>query len=42
VTVAAWREDGVAVSGGLASGERIVAAGAHKLIEGETVRVSAR
>jgi len=41
VKVAAWREDGVAVSGGLAAGERIVAAGAHKLIEGETVRVIA-
>ncbi len=40
VTVAAWREDGVAVSGGLASGDRIVAAGAHKLIEGEAVRVA--
>ncbi len=41
VKVAAWREDGVAVSGGLVAGERIVAAGAHKLIEGETVRVTA-
>jgi membrane fusion protein, multidrug efflux system len=41
VQVAAWREDGVAVSGGLAAGERIVAAGAHKLIEGEVVRVIA-
>jgi len=40
VTVAAWREDGVAVSGGLAAGDRIVAAGAHKLIEGEAVRVA--
>jgi RND family efflux transporter MFP subunit len=40
VKVAAWREDGVAVSGGLAAGERIVAAGAHKLVEGEAVRVA--
>ena len=40
VKVAAWREDGVAVSAGLAAGERIVAAGAHKLIEAEAVRVS--
>ena len=39
VTVAAWREDGVAVKGGLSAGERIVAAGAHKLVEGEAVRV---
>jgi multidrug efflux pump subunit AcrA (membrane-fusion protein) len=41
VKVAAWREDGVAVSGGLAAGERIVAAGAHKLVAGEVVRVTA-
>ena len=40
IEVAAWREDGVAVKGGLAGGERIVAAGAHKLSEGETVRVA--
>lgn len=40
IQVAAWREDGVAVSGGLAAGERIVAAGAHKLVEGEAVRVA--
>ncbi len=40
IQVAAWREDGVAVSGGLAEGERIVAAGAHKLVEGEAVRVA--
>lgn len=39
VTVAAWREDGVALSGGLPAGSRIVAAGAHKLTEGEAVRV---
>jgi RND family efflux transporter MFP subunit len=41
IKVTAWREDGVAISGGLADGERIVAAGAHKLIEGEMVRVIA-
>lgn len=41
IKVAAWREDGVAVQGGLAEGERIVAAGAHKLTEGEAVRVAA-
>jgi RND family efflux transporter MFP subunit len=41
VKVAAWREDGVAVNGGLVAGERIVAAGAHKLVEGEAVRVTA-
>ncbi|MDP2432219.1 MAG: efflux RND transporter periplasmic adaptor subunit [Pseudomonadota bacterium] len=40
IQVAAWREDGVAVSGGLVEGERIVAAGAHKLVEGEAVRVA--
>ncbi len=40
VTVAAWREDGVAVKGGLSEGDRIVAAGAHKLVEGEAVRVA--
>lgn len=41
IDVAAWREDGVAVRGGLSKGERIVAAGAHKLSEGEVVRVAA-
>lgn len=40
VTVAAWREDGAAVSAGLNEGERIVAAGAYKLMEGEAVRVA--
>ncbi len=41
VRVAAWREDGVAVDSGLSGGERIVAAGAHKLVEGEAVQVAA-
>lgn len=40
IEVAAWREDGVAVKGGLSAGDRIVAAGAHKLVEGEAVRVA--
>ena len=40
IQVAAWREDGVTVRGSLADGERIVAAGAHKLVEGEAVRVA--
>ncbi|MBI5329807.1 MAG: efflux RND transporter periplasmic adaptor subunit [Betaproteobacteria bacterium] len=40
VQVSAWREDGAAVSAGVSEGERIVAAGAYKLMEGETVRVA--
>jgi RND family efflux transporter MFP subunit len=40
VDVTAWRDDGVAISSGLAEGERIVAAGAHKLAEGEAVRLA--
>jgi membrane fusion protein, multidrug efflux system len=40
VRVAAWREDGVVVDSGLSGGERIVAAGAHKLVEGEVVQVA--
>ncbi len=39
VEVLAWREDGVRVGSGLADGETIVAAGAHKLTAGERVRV---
>jgi len=38
VTVGQYREDGVLVTGGVANGEWIVAAGVHKLREGETVR----
>ncbi len=38
VTVRQYREDGVLVTSGLANGEWIVAAGVHKLREGETVR----
>ena len=40
VSVVAWREDGVVVGAGLAEGESLVAAGAHKLSEGEVVRVA--
>lgn len=40
VEVAQFREDGALVSAGLAGGERIVAAGVHKLAAGETVRVA--
>ena len=38
IEVAAFREDGVLVRSGLIPGDRIVAAGAHKLKLGETVR----
>lgn len=40
VAVSAFREDGVLVSDGLQAGELIVAAGAHKLMPGEKVRVA--
>ena len=39
VQVAAFREDGVILSGGLNTGEKIVAAGGHKLMPGERVRI---
>lgn len=39
VTIAAYREDGVAVREGLNAGEIVVTAGVHKLLAGETVRV---
>lgn len=39
VSVAAYREDGVILSGGVNPGEKIVAAGGHKLIVGERVRI---
>jgi len=38
VTVAQYREDGVLVARGLAAGEWVVAAGVHKLRDGEVVR----
>jgi RND family efflux transporter MFP subunit len=40
VAVAAFREDGAFLSGGLRPGERIVAAGAHRLQPGEKVRIA--
>jgi len=40
VEVGAYREDGVTVLAGLAAGEVVVAAGAHKLLAGETVRLA--
>ena len=39
VNVVAWREDGAQLKEGLRIGERIVAAGGHKLMPGEKVRV---
>ncbi len=39
VQVAAWRDDGAAISGGLAVGERIVSNGVHRLAAGEKVRI---
>ena len=42
VEVAAFREDGTIVSSGLKPGELIVAAGAHRLMPGEKVRVAER
>lgn len=38
VSVAQYREDGVLISGGVRSGEWIVAAGVHKLADGQKVR----
>ncbi len=38
VSVGQYREDGVVVTAGLASGDWIVSAGVHKLIEGQVVR----
>ncbi len=38
IEVAAWREDGALVVGGLADKARVVVAGVHKLIEGTAVR----
>jgi multidrug efflux system membrane fusion protein len=39
VEVAAYREDGVLVKRGLAAGDRVVVAGVHTLVPGQTVRV---
>ena len=38
VRVGAWREDGVSVLDGLTEKDWVVAAGVHKLVEGQTVR----
>jgi len=40
VEIGAYREDGVTVLAGLAAGEVVVAAGAHKLLADETVRLA--
>lgn len=39
VKVAAYRDDGAVIADGLAAGERIVAAGVHKLNSGEKIRI---
>lgn len=39
VTIAAYVQDAVLVSGGLKAGEEVVTAGVHKLIPGQTVRL---
>lgn len=41
VTVAAWRDDGVLISGGVADGAMIVTAGVHKLDAAQRVRLLA-
>ena len=39
VKVAAYRDDGAVIADGIAAGERIVAAGVHKLAPGEKIRI---
>jgi len=39
VQVAAYRDDGAVIAGGLAAGERIVSNGVHRLAAGEKIRV---
>lgn len=39
VQVAAWRDDGAVIAGGLAAGERIVSAGVHRVVAGERIRL---
>jgi len=39
VQVAAYRDDGAVISGGLAAGERIVSNGVHRLAAGERIRI---
>ncbi|HQW37618.1 MAG TPA: efflux RND transporter periplasmic adaptor subunit, partial [Usitatibacteraceae bacterium] len=41
VTVGQYREDGATIVAGLAAGETVVAAGVHKLREGQAVRLPA-
>jgi multidrug efflux system membrane fusion protein len=41
VQVAAFREDGVAISGGLDAGEQVIVSGANKLVDGQDVRAQA-
>lgn len=41
VQVAAFREDGVAISGGLDAGEQVIVSGANKLVDGQDVRAPA-
>jgi RND family efflux transporter MFP subunit len=38
VTIGSYREDGVPVNGGLNTGEQVVVAGVHMLVDGQTVR----
>lgn len=39
VEIAAWRDDGALVAGGLTAGERIVSNGVHRLAAGEKIRI---
>lgn len=39
VQVAAWRDDGAVITGGLGGGERIVSAGVHRVVAGEKIRL---
>lgn len=39
VQIAAYRDDGAVITGGLAAGERIVSKGAHRLSAGEKIRI---
>lgn len=39
VAVAAYRDDGAVIAGGLNAGERIVSAGVHRLVSGEKIHI---
>lgn len=41
VQIAAWRDQGAVLAGGVNAGERIVSAGVHKLAAGEKIRIVA-